>query len=156
MSLIPYAPGEFSIGDKLQPHEYIKSRTDVLKRLYGVDSNLARDVISMVYPHEAKRPWTDEEIRSRLELPTDVAQALQASPVIKAASEFLASNFPSLSSAFSAYEQERQRQAMIADMESRQRFPGLHATQPEMASMFQQQQQGFAPIVHHRRRHHAT
>lgn len=154
MSLIPFAPGEFSLGDKIQPHEYIKSRAEVLKRLYGVDSNLARDVISVVYPHEAKRPWTDEEIRARLELPTEMAQALQTSPVVKAASEFLAANFPSLSSAFSAYEQERQRQAYLADAEARQRFPGLHATQPEMASMFQQSQ-GFAPPVHHRhRRHH--
>ena len=50
----------------------------------------------------------------------------------KAAAEFLASQFPSLSAAFDAYSQSRQYQNALQAQRDAMAFPALHATQPAM------------------------
>lgn len=79
----------------------------------------------------------------------------------KAAAEFLASQFPSLSAAFDAYSQSRQYQNALQAQRDAMAFPALHATQPAMYYANQQTMMGAAPDLalaqphHHRHRHHS-
>lgn len=76
----------------------------------------------------------------------------------KAAAEFLASQFPSLSAAFDAYSQSRAYQNALQAQRDAVAFPALHATQPAMYYMNQQAMMGDTPNSataqpHHHRRH---
>ena len=78
----------------------------------------------------------------------------------KAAMEFLASQFPSMSAAFDAYSQSREYQKALQAQRDAAAFPALHATQPAMYYANQQMMMGDTPNLataqphHHRRRHH--
>jgi len=78
----------------------------------------------------------------------------------KAAAEFMANQFPSLSAAFDAYSQSRQYQNALQAQRDAAAFPALHATQPAMYYANQQMMMGDTPNLataqphHHRRRHH--
>jgi hypothetical protein len=77
----------------------------------------------------------------------------------KIATEFLASNFPSLSAAFDAYGASRDYQSQAQAQRDAMNFPALHATQPAMMMANQQAMYGggqdySSPPVHHHRRHH--
>lgn len=60
------SPGEFSLTDKLAPREHIEGRLSALRKLYGVDPDLAREVISYAWPNANGRPWGQEELHGRL------------------------------------------------------------------------------------------
>lgn len=141
--------GEFSLADKIQPADYILNRTDVLKRLYASDPELARQVISAVYPHDMKRHWEHSEIQERLGIAPVAKQAF----LTKAAVEFFANQFPSLSAALDAYQASRERQMQIDAANQAAAFPALHATQP-MMSPYQSMMPSQPAPVHHRRHYH--
>jgi hypothetical protein len=76
----------------------------------------------------------------------------------KAAMEFLASKFPSMSAAFDAYAQSRDYQKALQAQQNAAAFPALHATQPAMYYANQQMMMGETPNFaaaqpHHHRRH---
>lgn len=76
----------------------------------------------------------------------------------KAAAEFMASQFPSLSAAFDAYSQSREYQKALQAQQNAAAFPALHATQPAMYYANQQFMSGGTPDMaaaqpHHHRRH---
>lgn len=154
-------PDKFTLGDNIQPDDYLKHRSDLLRRLYKRDPRLTRDLVSSVYEHPLRRPWEDHEIRETLGLPAvlKTAFAAMAPEQLKEANEYLARAFPSLSAAVDAYDHERANQEAV----DAARYPALYATQPNVMAAFQQSmggvptgsQLGSAPPVHHRRhRHH--
>ena len=135
MGLIPLGPGEFTLADKLQPAEYIHARAAKLRDLYGSNPALAQDLISMIYPHEAVRPWTHDELKEKLDLGSvakAASEVLHTRPLLfqKFAAEFLASQFPSLAAAFDTYQASRAQQAYADAQRQAQAFPALHSTQP--------------------------
>lgn len=152
LAIIDLGPGEFTLGDKLQPYSYISSRANALKKVHAVDPALASELISLVYPHPASRPWTDTEIRERLGIPE----------VQKTAAYELAYKYtPSLASAYDAFTASRNFQAQQQAELDAMRYPALNSTQP--ARMLQQASYSMdptstgsfdSPPVHHRRHRH--
>ena len=160
MSILPLGAGEFTLADKLQPAEYINDRSEKLKQLYGLDPELARGVISSVYPHVQKRPWEHSELQQQLGLRQAVEEVTKTSHFQKFAFEYLAHQFPSISAAMQAFQSSRAQQAAIEAQQRGDPFPALHAFQPQGMGAQQQMAYGdgsqqFAPVIRHRRhRHH--
>lgn len=153
MTLIPLGYGEFTTTDKLQSSDYIESRAQALRDLYGAHPEATRKLISMLYPHERDRPWEPQELEARIKYVRPEVQ--------KVAEEFvLSSMFPNVSAALQAYQASKAQQDAAEYAANAAKFPALYSTQPQMVAM--QQQQGVlggygdtpAPVHHRRHRHH--
>ena len=166
MNPLALGVGEFQLFDKLAPADYLDNRTAKLREFYHSNPEMAREVLSVVYPHKRHRPWEHTEIQERLGIP---AVAKVASQVVaqnqavfrKIAFDFLANQLPSVSAAMEAFQASRAQQEYMDAQRNAASFPALHATQPAM--MMAQQQMAYggdpsfsAPPVHHRRHRHHT
>ena len=121
LALDPY---EFSLADKIQPHEYIADRAAKLRALYDVQPDATLNALSMIYPHHMQRPYTHDELRERLGYPS-LAKAA-AGPWVRSK---LAGVFDAAFDTFNAARAKEEARQAQRDAE---RFPALHATQAEM------------------------
>lgn len=124
MNPLSLDPGEFTLADKLQSQEWVADRASKLRTLYDLHPDATLSALSMIYPHHMQRPYTHDELRERLGYPS-LAKAASDPAVLRK----LAGVFDAAFDTFNAARAKEEARQAQRDFE---RFPALHATQPEM------------------------